>query len=396
MARLSDNLPAWLQTVAGSFMNMRNRAVAPKGIPRPSGDEGSKLLNLVWQQLAQNRRWPTFEQVDRALYRVGIRFEDAVGQLPQGLLLGIDPDLQHRPPQPDQAVQLSLAGAAHCDDTATEIKAFTYLVRLAGVIERDWEPGLDDPSAPSQPYVDPDVLKTHPAFDPGVLPPAEAVYRAALLTTYEPWSSGLGWRSEELYWRISFDRRVRPFATVANFVEYWNARTSVLDSQSAEPKSVPSPLACEPALVSAPAPTPVLSIPLHPEVAAVAAGRFENGQYTDAVRSAFQAVEHRVQTLSGLSEVGTKLMGAALGSDTPKLVVTRATGSSLRSEREGFRDLFKGAMEALRNPRSHGPHFADNSEEAQEMLALANMLMRRLDEAEAKLGAQPEAVVGTP
>ncbi|MGY9065497.1 TIGR02391 family protein [Streptomyces sp. CAS3] len=377
-------------------MNMRNRAVAPKGMPRPSGDEGSKLLNLVWQHLAQKRGWPTFEQVDRALYRADIQFEDAIGQLPQGLLLGIDPDLQRRPPHPDQAIQLSLAGAVHCDDTATEIKAFIFLVRLAGVIERDWEPVTDDPSAPSQPYINPEILKTHPAFDPGVLPPAEAFYRAALLTTYEPWTSGLGWRSEELYWRVSFDRRVRPFATVARLVEYWNARTSVLASQPGEPVFLPSPLVCEPVLAPAPAPTFVLSIPLHPEVAAVAAGRFEKGQYTDAVRSAFQAVEHRVQTLSGLSEVGSKLMGAALGSDTPKLVVTRATGPSLRSEREGFRDLFRGAMEALRNPRSHGPHFADDPEEAQEMLALANMLMRRLDEAEANLGAQPVAAAGTP
>lgn len=282
----------------------------------------------------------------------------------------------------------------HCDDTAAEIKAFICLVRLAGVIDRDWEPGSDEPSAPSQPYIDPEVLKTHPAFDPGVCPPAEAFYRAALLTTYEPWTSGLGWRAEELYWRVSFDRRIRPFAPVAGLVEYWNTRTGVLDSQPAEPTFVLSPLVCEPVL--APAPTLALSIPVHPEVAAVAAERFENGQYTDAVRSAFQAVEHRVQTLSGLSEVGSKLMGAALGSDAPKLVVTRATGPSLRSEREGFRDLFRGAMEALRNPRSHGPHFADDPEEAQEMLALANMLMRRLDEAEANLGAQPTAAVGTP
>ncbi|WP_309142666.1 TIGR02391 family protein [Streptomyces javensis] len=377
-------------------MNMRNRAVAPKGMPRPSGDEGSKLLNLVWQHLAQKRRWPIFEQADRALYRMGVQFEDAIEQLPQGLLLGIDFDLQRRPPQPDQAIQLSLAGAVHCDDSATEIKAFIYIVRLAGVIERDWEPRPDDPSAPSQPYIDPEVVTTHPAFDPGVIPPAEAFYRAALLITHEPWTAGLGWRPEELYWRVSFDRRVRPFAMVARLVEYWNARTSVRDSQPVEPKFVPSPLVRKPVLAPEPAPTLALSIPLHPAVAAVAAGRFEKGQYTDAVRSAFQAVEHRVQTLSGLPEVGSKLMGAALGSDTPKLVVTRATGPSLRSEREGFRDLFKGAMEALRNPRSHGPHFADDPEEAQEMLALANMLMRRLDEAEAKLGAPSTAAVGTP
>lgn len=382
-------------------MNMRMRVDAPKGIRRPSGDEGHKLLNSVWQHLARTRRWPSFGQIDRILYREGIDFERAVAQLSSGLLMGIDLDFQRRPPQLDQIVHLSLAGAVYCDDTAAEIKTVVSLARLAAVIERDWEPQSDDLSAASHPYVDTEILQAHPSFDLGVLPPAEVVYRAALLTVSEPWRTGLSFRPEDLYWRVSFDRSVRPFARVTGLADYWQRRIRVLPLEPAtpaDPTFMQAPIASASVTPPTPAPAPelTLSIRLHPEVAAVAAERFEKGQFTDAVRSAFQAVEHRVQNLSGLTEVGTRLMGMALGSATPKLVVTRATGPSLQSEREGFRDLFKGSMEALRNPRSHGPHFADDPEEAQEMLALANLLMRRLDEAEAKLTALPTQPAGTP
>ncbi|WP_240496252.1 TIGR02391 family protein [Streptomyces torulosus] len=377
-------------------MNMRLRAVAPKGMPRPSGDEGYKLLNSVWRHLAQTGRWPTFEQIDRSLYRDGIHFEHAVAQLPEGLVMGIDRDLKRRPPQTDQLIQLSLAGAVHCDDAAAEVKAFIGLVRLGGVVERDWEPAPDDPSAPSHPYIDPEVLGSHPAFDPGVYPPAEVLYRAAHLSVFEPWTSGLGFRPEELYWRVSFDRRIRPFAAVAGLAEYWKARTNVLPSTPPDPVFVQAPAVCAPVVAPPPELAFTLTIPLHPDVAAVAAERFQKGQHADAVFRAYQAVENRVQTLIGSSEVGTRLMGLALASDTPKLVVTRSTGSSLASEREGFQNLFRGAMAGLRNPRAHGPHDVDDPEEAQEMLVFASLLMRRLDLAEAELSARSDQVAGTP
>lgn len=373
-------------------MNMRMRATAPKGMPRPTGDEGYRLLNAVWRHFAKTGRWPTFEQIDRILYRDDIEFERAVAQLPEGLLMGIDRDLKRRPPQADQEIRLSLVGAVHCDDSAAEVKALVGMVRVCGVIERDWEPEGGD-SAPSQPYLDPEVLRSHPAFDAGVFPPAEVIYRAAHLSLHEPWSSGLGHQPESLSWRVNFDRRVRPFAAVTALVDYWKVRTTVLAPEAAVQ---PVPLVMEePVAVPAP-PSPasfVVSLALHPEVAAVAAERFENGQHADAVMRAFQAVEHRVQMLIGSAEVGTRLMGTALASETPKLVVTRATGPSLSSEREGFRDLFRGAMLGLRNPRAHGPHDADDPEEAQEMLVFASFLMRRLDRAEAELNTQ---AAGTP
>ncbi|QES38976.1 TIGR02391 family protein [Streptomyces venezuelae] len=118
---------------------------------------------------------------------------------------------------------------------------------------------------------------------------------------------------------------------------------------------------------------------LHSLIADVAAERFNVGLYYDAVRSAFQAVEHRVATLVGVNEVGERLMGIALGKPAPQITVTRSTGSSLESEQNGMQFLFKGAMGALRNPRMHGPDEKDARDEAEEMLVFASFLMRRLD-----------------
>jgi len=96
-----------------------------------------------------------------------------------------------------------------------------------------------------------------------------------------------------------------------------------------------------------------LTCTLHEQISAVAAARFRNGHYQDTVMHAYKAVEHRVQNLLGSREVGDKLMSAAVGQVPPAITVTRSTGHSLHSEQIGMRDLFKGAMQALRNPRAH-------------------------------------------
>ncbi|WP_405908701.1 TIGR02391 family protein [Streptomyces sp. NBC_00828] len=373
-------------------MNMR--ATAPKGMPRPTGDKGYRLLNAVWQQFALLRSWPTFERIERALNRDGIEFEHAVAQLPDGLLVGTYPYLKRRPPKPGQEIQLSLAGAVHCDDSAAEVKALLGMIRVGGIIERDRESERD--SAPTGLRLDPEVLRSYLAFDVDAFPSEEVTYRAAHLALYEPWCSGMGRKPEKLFWEVSFGYRIRPFVGVTGLADYWSTRTNVLYPETAVQ---PAPFVTEePAVAPAPAPPAslVVSTSVHPEVAAAAAERFGHGQYADAVMRAFQAVEHRVQILSGLPEVGARLMGLALGSATPMLVVTQATGPSLPSEREGFRDLFKGAMTGLRNPRAHGPHYADDSEEAQEMLAFASLLMRRLDHAEDELSTQAAQAAGTP
>jgi uncharacterized protein (TIGR02391 family) len=118
---------------------------------------------------------------------------------------------------------------------------------------------------------------------------------------------------------------------------------------------------------------------LHTQVSDAAGALYEDGHYSRAIGAAFQAVEARVQTLTGSSEVGQKLMGSALGG---ALDVTTSVGANRDSERDGFKLLFMGAMAGLRNPRAHGVEVPVDSVEALEALAFASLLMRRLDKAE--------------
>ncbi|MYV46201.1 TIGR02391 family protein [Streptomyces sp. SID2888] len=236
-------------------------------------------------------------------------------------------------------------------------------------------------------------MRRHPEIDPNLLTP-EVLFAAAALARHEPCFRGGGYNSDQLEWSLSFDRGIRPFADVRRLDDYWLIREQVLGPTQAEadnqpfrkhPDPVYAPLlAARPAIpapVVEPAETLSVTCDLHPLIAEVAAGRFSGGFYYDAVRSAFQAVEHRVATLAGVNEVGEKLMGVALGSkpDPPMITVTRSSGGSLESERHGMQFLFKGAMGALRNPRMHGPDDKDNRDEAEELLVFASFLMRRLD-----------------
>ncbi|MET7889967.1 TIGR02391 family protein [Streptomyces mirabilis] len=163
----------------------------------------------------------------------------------------------------------------------------------------------------------------------------------------------------------------RPFAKGRTVHEYF-----ALPVQAVTPPAPVTPAAGSPETMS-------VTCDLHPLIAKVAAERFNSG--LDAVALAFQEVEHRVQTLTGVNEIGEKLMGIALGAKSgpprvaPQITVTWSTGGSLESEQNGMQFLFKGAMGALRNPRMHGPDAKDARDEAEEMLVIASFLMRRLD-----------------
>ncbi|WNV76519.1 TIGR02391 family protein [Geodermatophilus sp. DSM 44513] len=149
------------------------------------------------------------------------------------------------------------------------------------------------------------------------------------------------------------------------------------DHISAEftPASLPQPVAA-----------PRFDLPgLHPRISGAAGSLFQSGHYRQAVFDALQAVEHRVQTLTGRSESGRDLMGKVFGSASPQLDVTKAAGRNAEDERGGFAQLFMGVMLGVRNPRGHGSAVQDSAEEALEYLALASLLMRRLDLAESRL-----------
>ncbi|MEU9735201.1 TIGR02391 family protein [Streptomyces sp. NPDC048002] len=342
---------------------------------------------MIWAHFAERHRWPSFDAVDRKLYAKGLKYEEAVRQLCPALLRGLDPDIS-RVPQGTQELSLTVAGAANCTGSGPVLRVFLSMVRTAATIEPHFQP--EEPG--QQPMLRPTDLESEPGTDPKLLT-KEVMFTAAALGVHEPCFRGGGSNGEELNWSLGYDRSIRPFANAQRLEDYWQVREEMVGPARAETETRPFSNRL-PEFIVAPNPTPPSAAPipvaespetmsvtcvLHPLIAEVAAERFSSGFHYDAVRSAFQAVEHRVQTLVGVREVGEKLMGIALGKPTPKITVTRSAGTSLESEQTGMQFLFKGAMLALRNPRMHGPDEKDARDEAEEMLVIASFLMRSLD-----------------
>ena len=104
---------------------------------------------------------------------------------------------------------------------------------------------------------------------------------------------------------------------------------------------------------------------------------FRAGDYDTAVFEAFKAVESAVRKKSALSESdhSAMLMTKAFNPDNGLLTDMAAP----KSRREARRDLFRGALGELRNPKAHGdPTITDTLIAVEEMMT-ASTLLRIVD-----------------
>lgn len=141
-------------------------------------------------------------------------------------------------------------------------------------------------------------------------------------------------------------------------------------------------------------PTPVSLPGLHQLISAASGSQIASGHYDNAVFDAFKAVEERVQALAGnptnskgVPLSGKGLMTTVFNEQSPLLDITTDNSDTNQKadEREGFKFLFMGGAQGLRNTRGHGPSLQTVEQEAMEMLATASLLMRALDRAEKRL-----------
>jgi uncharacterized protein (TIGR02391 family) len=122
---------------------------------------------------------------------------------------------------------------------------------------------------------------------------------------------------------------------------------------------------------------------LHPEVQAASADLLRDGHAGSAIFEAFKAVEVRVRDLSQIrGRSGKSLMAQAFRAEDPVLEINDGSTDSEQDEREGFQLIYMGAMQGIRNPKAHEVNAPLDPDRAFEYLALASLLMRRLDDAE--------------
>ena len=117
---------------------------------------------------------------------------------------------------------------------------------------------------------------------------------------------------------------------------------------------------------------------IHPEISAVSLKLFDNGHYSQATFEAFKLLDNLVQTVSGISDTGYKLMMAAFHETNPKIQLNDLLTMSDKDEQMGFRFVFAGSMSAIRNPRGHEIR-ADPIDLCLDHLSFASVLLRTLE-----------------
>jgi uncharacterized protein (TIGR02391 family) len=120
---------------------------------------------------------------------------------------------------------------------------------------------------------------------------------------------------------------------------------------------------------------------LHPRITDKCSALYGAGEFDSAVFSAFRAVEEHLRQRLGAAatDLGVMLVSTAFGQKDPRLFV-----SDVPAEQESIHALFRGAIGAFKNPLSHRSVGHSDPARVFELLALASLLLRTIDEANTK------------
>jgi uncharacterized protein (TIGR02391 family) len=127
-----------------------------------------------------------------------------------------------------------------------------------------------------------------------------------------------------------------------------------------------------------------VSYEFHPAIERVSGRLLQDGHYKAAALEAYIFVINAVKARSGLDQDGDSLMNHAFGCDgrDPALRFNDLNSEAERDEQRGIMYLFKGIV-GLRNSKAHSNAVFNSPERAHEYLALASLLLRLLEMAQA-------------
>jgi len=120
------------------------------------------------------------------------------------------------------------------------------------------------------------------------------------------------------------------------------------------------------------------AIKLHPKITNVSRELFKDGHYAQAIFEAYKAVENFVQDKSGETLYGTNLMEKVFNEENPIIKVPEA-GHYHKDIQRGFRHLFVGASQGIRNPKAHKEVIQKDPYITLQYLAFFSFLLKRID-----------------
>lgn len=120
---------------------------------------------------------------------------------------------------------------------------------------------------------------------------------------------------------------------------------------------------------------------IHPALPKKVRRLFDDGHCAEATFEAFKFVDKTVARHAALSSSGYKLMMSAFNEQNPLIKLTNLTTVTQVDEQKGYAHLFAGGTLAIRNPRGHEVETHDDPGLCLDHLALASVLIRRLEAA---------------
>jgi uncharacterized protein (TIGR02391 family) len=121
---------------------------------------------------------------------------------------------------------------------------------------------------------------------------------------------------------------------------------------------------------------------IHPDLPAKVRELFDDGHYPEATEHAFKHLDKTVQKHSRVTtQSGFKLMMDAFDGAKPKVKLNALVTISEKDEQEGYRFIFAGGMQGIRNPRAHEPTIVDDPDICLDHLSFVSLLLRRLEQA---------------
>lgn len=123
---------------------------------------------------------------------------------------------------------------------------------------------------------------------------------------------------------------------------------------------------------------------VHPRIRKIAENKFFHGYYADSVESAFKEINSRVKNIylkyKAEEKDGRDLMFKAFSNEDNLLIFEGLNSESGRNVQEGYKYIFAGSIQAIRNPKAHA-NMNISKEDAIKRLILAGLLMDKIDEA---------------
>ena len=114
----------------------------------------------------------------------------------------------------------------------------------------------------------------------------------------------------------------------------------------------------------------------HPVVVNASKSLFETKHYTQAIFEAFKAVNNFVKDKTELPLDGRDLMAQVFNENSPIIKLNALKNNSDKDEQEGFKLIFMGSMEGIRNPKAHEYIVHTDPYRTMEYLGLASLLIK--------------------